>query len=315
MKFLNLKREELCKVFISNLLTTNRGFNYFVDWSNVPEQYELDIEIAAMDSLIGCDNFDDKFKQLLRKVPTVVAVFTYLLAFPKVERKKLCKGKYELEVINNVIKDNYGENNLKYKFSISELEKGLSEEQINDYLFFFKSMGLKELFCNKIQKSTKDYLTGTLVGLDTHGRKNRGGKAFELACTPIIKNICEKYGIEVLEQEKFEILKKYGFAISKGMQERKADFILIKDNKALNIEVNFFNGGGSKPEEIIDSYINRQRELKDVGVNFILITDGANCWGKEGKNQLVKAFDNLDYFMNYNLARLGMLEEVILNVF
>ena len=315
MGYLDFTREEFSKCFVDNLLVTNRGFNYFVDWSNVPSKSDLDIELYAMDSLIGEKNFDEKFKLLLKKLPTVVATFPYLLAFPKIDRNNLLKGKFELEVVNSEMKESYGENNLKYKFSLKELEKGLSDKEICDYLFFFKAMGLKELFCNKIQKSTKDYVTGALVGLDTHGRKNRGGDAFELACTPIIKEVCKKYKIEVFEQQKFKILNNYGFTIPKDIRERKADFILLKNNKALSIEVNFFNGGGSKPEEIIDSYINRQRELNNIGIDFVLITDGVNCWGKEGKSQLVKAFNNLDYFMNYNLAKHGMLEEVILKVF
>ena len=77
----------------------------------------------------------------------------------------------------------------------------------------------------------------------------------------------------------------------------------------MNIEVNFFNGGGSKPEEIIDSYINRQLDLKKNGIDFALITDG-NCW-KGTTNQLLKGFRHLSYLMNFKLAKVGMLEEIV----
>ena len=78
----------------------------------------------------------------------------------------------------------------------------------------------------------------------------------------------------------------------------------------MNIEVNFFNGGGSKPEEIINSYIQRQDALSTVGISFCLLTDG-NCW-KGTTNQLKVGLNGLKYLMNFNLAKKGMLEEAII---
>ncbi|HCW03641.1 MAG TPA: hypothetical protein DGK91_03315 [Clostridium sp.] len=171
------------------------------------------------------------------------------------------------------------EDNLEYIFSIKHLEKGLNDKQIEEYLFFFEKMGLKHLFLNLIEKNVVDYVIGVLVGIDTNGRKNRGGIAFELACQPIIEEICQKYGIKLLIQKQFKVLKKYGFNVSEDIANRKADFILFKDNKCMNMEVNYFGGSGSKPEEIIDSYINREKDLKKDGILFAFITDGKHCWG------------------------------------
>ena len=81
----------------------------------------------------------------------------------------------------------------------------------------------------------------------------------------------------------------------------------------MNIEVNFFNGGGSKPEEIIDSYINRQADLALNNIGFVLITDG-KCW-KGITNQLYKGFRHLEYLMNFRLAKSGMLEKIIIKEF
>ena len=101
-----------------------------------------------------------------------------------------------------------------------------------------------------------------------------------------------------------------GFFISEDVANRKADFILVKSQKVLNIEVDYFFRGGSKPEEIIDSYINRQNDLKKLNIGFALLTDGY-CWDNKDKNQLQKGFRNLDYLLNYHLAKYGMLEEII----
>ena len=189
-----------------------------------------------------------------------------------------------------------------------------SKEEIENYYYFFERIGLKDLCENLAEKSLTDYVIGVLVGLDSNGRKNRGGTAFEDACEPVIKKICEKYNVTMLSQKQFKKLKDYGFSISEDIANRKADFILIKNNKALNIEVDYFFGGGSKPEEIIDSYINRQHDLDKLNMGFVLLTDGL-CWDNKSKNQLQKGFRNMNYLMNFYLAKNGMLEEVIKTYF
>lgn len=175
-------------------------------------------------------------------------------------------------------------------------------------------MGLKDLFQNLLEKSVIDYVIGVLVGLDSNGRKNRGGKAFEFACEPIIAEICKHHNVQLISQKQFKVLSKMGFDISEDVANRKADFILVKNNKVLNIEVDYFYRGGSKPEEIIDSYINRQNDLKKIGIGFALLTDGF-CWDNKDKNQLQKGFRNLDYLLNYHLAKYGMLDEIISEYF
>ncbi|MEM0286392.1 MAG: DpnII family type II restriction endonuclease [Candidatus Methanomethyliaceae archaeon] len=307
-----MSKDELIEKFVSKLLITNRSFNFYVNWDNIEDYKEFEVELHAMDILIKNNDFDNAFKKLIKKLPTVVATFPYLFALSKSERQDIYRGKDKLIIANSNIGE---EDNLEYYFSLKTLEKGLTDEQIENYLFFFENMGLKHLFMNLVEKSVTDYVIGVLVGLDTNGRKNRGGYAFELACYPIIEKLCLNYGIELIMQKQFKILKEYGFIISDDISERKADFILIKNNKCLNIEVNYFNGPGSKPEEIIDSYITRQNQLNKDKIDFAFITDGKNCWGNVEKSQLLKAFRNIKYFMNFNLAKEGMLEEVIKEIF
>jgi type II restriction enzyme len=77
----------------------------------------------------------------------------------------------------------------------------------------------------------------------------------------------------------------------------------------INIEVNFFSGSGSKPQEIVDSYIERQNELRENGFEFIWITDGIG-W-REQKNQIEKGFVKIDYLLNLHFVRIGLLEEFL----
>ena len=77
----------------------------------------------------------------------------------------------------------------------------------------------------------------------------------------------------------------------------------------MNIEVNFYKDSGSKPEEIIDSYINRQSDLMKNNILFALVTDG-NCW-RGTTNQLRKGFNHISYLMNYKMVKDGAMEEII----
>ncbi|WGI36787.1 DpnII family type II restriction endonuclease [Mesomycoplasma lagogenitalium] len=109
--------------------------------------------------------------------------------------------------------------------------------------------------------------------------------------------------------KKFKELNNLKFSINEDILNRKADFILIKNNKIINIEVNYFFSSGSKPEEIVDSYINRKNDLKQNNIEFILISDGL-CWNNEFKSQLNKVFKYID-LMNFYMASNGYLEDII----
>lgn len=306
--YLEKTTEERLRLFEEHLLETNRGFNFYIDWDNVAGLDRYAIELHALDSLIGRkEDFDDVFFALLHRIPSVVKTFPFLFALSQEERDSVIRGKSSLKVVGTEIDS---EDLQQYSFHAAER---FTEEQIRRYLAFFERMGLKSLYQNQLERSTTDYVTGVLVGLDSNGRKNRGGKAFELACEPIIRDICGRFGVEVITQKQFQTLRKRGFEVDEDMANRKADFILTKGTTCMNIEVNFYSGTGSKPEEIIDSYINRQADLRRNNIDFALITDG-NCW-RGTTNQLQKGYRHLNYLMNYKMLKSGVLEEIIRHVF
>lgn len=313
-KILELCLQKKIDLFCKTLLQTNRGFNYYVNWDNIKGYEKYSIEIHAIDTLIKIEDdtkFESEFKKLLKKLPTTTLLFPFLFGLAKVDREKLNKGKSELTIIQDEIDE---ADSLDYTFK-SDVNK-LQDEEIEKYYGFFVRMGLKNLYQNIIEKSTTDYIVGVLVGLDSNGRKNRGGGAFEFACLPIFEQVCQKYKLCLLFQKQFKVLRNEGFNISKDIEERKADFIVLSRDrtKAINFEVNFYNGGGSKPEEIIDSYINRQNELEESGIAFSLVTDGKGCW-QNANRQLEKGFEKIKYLQNFNMFKHGMLEEIIIKEF
>ena len=227
--FIEKSIEELSSIFEDNLLETNRGYNYYIDWSNISGYKKYNIEIHALDSLIGKDDdeFYEIFGELIRKVPSIIEVFPYLFALAKADADKVRKNKMLKVIGSDIDSDDFQ----MYSFNAKKLSPVMSADEVSKYYNFFNQMGLKHLFQNLIEKSTLDYIIGVLVGSDSNGRKNRGGKAFELACLPVIKEVCLKHNIELIEQKQFSILKDYGFEISDDISNRKADFILLDVNE------------------------------------------------------------------------------------
>ena len=121
----------------------------------------------------------------------------------------------------------------------------------------------------------------------------------------------QNFPFPILKQKTFGFLEKeHNFPVNSDIKNRRADFIIIKDfNKPINIEVNFFTGSGSKPQEIVDAYILRQRELAQNNISFIWITDGYG-W-KEQRNQTKKGFNKIDYLLNIDFVKKGILEEIL----
>ena len=125
---------------------------------------------------------------------------------------------------------------------------------------------------------------------------------------PVIEAASKELGAKCLFQKKFKTVGLHS-RIPASLANRKTDFIVYKGNKFVNIEVNYYSGAGSKPEEIVDSYINRKNELEASGWDFIWITDG-NVW-KRSESQLTKAFQNMDYVFNINFSNQGLLKEAL----
>lgn len=311
--FQTLSIDEKKEIFTSTLVSTNRGFNFYVDWTNAEMYKDFDIELEALNVLINIQNdqeFKEKFFQLVKKLPSVIKAFLLLFALSKKEREAIWRGKEILNILEDVDLD---KDNLEYDFNFN---KKSEKDEIEKYYMFFVKMGLKNLFQNFLEKSVIDYVIGVLVGLDSNGRKNRGGKSFELASEPIIKEVCQKYDIALFTQKQFKFLKEeYDVNIDENIANRKADFILKKGDKILNIEANFYFDAGSKPEEIIDSYINRQDDLKKNGIQFLYLTDGIKCWGNTDKNQLIKGFKTISYILNFYMLKNQYFEDIIKEVF
>ncbi len=291
--------EDTIERFHETIIDTNRSYNFFVNWEKVEQHVDkYKIEISILDSLIGSRNFNKDLENIFKKYPEVLPVIPILIAVRDARLK--------------VIRDfsDADTDIMEYNFT----ERKLSELEIRVLIEFFEKTGLKNFFENLSTKSIRDYVTGVEVGMDTHARKNRSGDSMELVIKPFIERINLKHDDRyiILFQKNFNYLQKnFGIKVSASIRNRKADFILINADKdrVVNIEVNFYSGTGSKPQEIVDSYINRQEELKENGFEFIWITDGYGWKGQ--KNQIEKGFRKVNYLLNLHFVRKGLLEDIL----
>jgi type II restriction enzyme len=294
-KYLNLSTiDEICKSLSDTLIETNYTYEFFVNWTKVTQNRDaFKYELALLKSLKNCSNPLSDFRDLLKKYPEVIKVIPILLA---------CRDGL-LKVLNSI------ETGLQYNtFDFSK--KKYEAKEIDDIVKFTKNSGLLDMLCQ--MDSVTDYLLGVEVGLDTNARKNRSGLFLEKMATETLNALsASNSDLIFIAQKTFGYVEdKYHIDIPPTLRNRKFDYSVINKGKATNIEVNFYGGTGSKPSEIISSYINRGEVLSSAGWKFVWLTDGVG-W-KKMQRPFHVGIENMSYVINANLLRKGLLEKIIL---
>ena len=290
--------DELVKSFQRSLVVTNRTPDFYVDWEKVKRNVDsIKIELSLWTSLIGTDDLENDFINLITKYPEVIKTIPILLAI----RER------EFPVIIDFFNAEKGI--LKLNFNKTR-RSTLSNEEVRSYFKFVSESGVLNIF--SYIKNFYDYIVGVEVGMDTNARKNRSGQAMELLMKPIIYDVSKELGCKAFFQQKFGSVGLWA-KVPTSLSNRKSDFIVMKDGHCVNIEVNYYSGAGSKPEEIVDSYINRKNELAGYEWDFIWITDGEVWRGSE--SQLTKAFTGMEYLFNISFVRNGLLKKSLEQIF
>ena len=108
-----------------------------------------------------------------------------------------------------------------------------------------RKTGLFDLISNRIVNNLVDYVTGVETGLDSNGRKNRGGHLME----DLVEEYLQKAGFVsgktyFKEMYRSEIEKKWDIDLSaisnQGKAEKRFDFVVKTDNMIYGIETNFY---------------------------------------------------------------------------
>jgi len=161
-----------------------------------------------------------------------------------------------------------------------------------DIIEFFEETGLEVVFRNKKIKNLVDYVFGVEVGLDTHARKNRGGKYMERA----VANLLKEHGIEYKEQVTTTSIDGIEWA---GGDVKQFDFVIETSSCTYLVETNYYSSGGSKLNETARSYSNMSSIIDGhEGFEFVWITDGLG-W-HTAKNKLEDSYGKIGRL--YNLS-------------
>ena len=286
--------DSLCKLLTDTLIETNHTYDFFVNWSKVTKNRDtFKYEISLLKSLRNSSNPVTDFRNLLTKYPEVIKVIPILLA---------CRDGL-IKVLNSIEAD------LHYK-SFDFSKHKYDKKEMDDIVHFTKNTGLLNMLCK--MDSATDYLLGVEVGLDTNARKNRSGLFLERMVTETLMELSARNSnMIIVEQNSFGYIEsKHNVKIPTTLRKRKFDYAVINKGKATNIEVNFYGGTGSKPSEIVSSYINRAEVLSSAGWKFVWLTDGIG-W-KSMKHPLRTGVENIEYVINAYLLRKGLLEKIIL---
>lgn len=275
-------------VWLSEFKDSISSYGYYVDFEKVYRNLDnLKIELNILNSLIGEKNIEEKFLSLLDKYPEVLKCIPILLAVRQQEIFAM---------------DPNGA--FKYNFKV----KNVSPEQ---YSYFMKETGLYDLLSNHIINNLVDYVCGVEVGLDSNGRKNRGGHLMEDVVEEFIKKTGKEYYKEMYVTS---IEKNWGVDLSSVSSEGKAtkrfDFVVKTENQIYVFETNFYTGGGSKLNETARSYKMLSQQIKETeGVTFIWVTDGVG-W-KSARRNLEQTFDVMDTIFNIKELEDGVLEQIL----
>mgnify|MGYP000121454781 CR=1 FL=1 len=264
---------------------------YYVDFEKVNKNVDdIKVELNILNSLVSSKNIEKDFEDIITKYPETLKCISLLLAVRSNEIS---------------VTDADGEYNFSFK---------KQNYTINDYKMFMRKTKLFDLLENHIVSNLVDYATGVETGLDSNGRKNRGGHLME----NLVEDYIQKAGF-IKGQNYFkemyisEIEQKWGVNLSaisnQGKMEKRFDFVIKTDNQIYVIETNFYSSGGSKLNETARSYKTLAKEVATIdGVTFIWFTDG--CGWNSARNNLEETFDVLDTVYNIQDLEDGILKNL-----
>lgn len=266
-------------------------YGYYIDFDKVHRNVDnIKVELNILNSLIGSNNIETDFENLINKYPETLKCIPLLLA-----------------VRSNEIYAIDGDGDYTYNFKNPNLS-------VKQYKVFMRKTGLFDLIENHIVNNLVDYATGVETGLDSNGRKNRGGHLME----NLVESFIQKAGF-VKDESYFkemyihQITDKWSVDLSaisnQGKTEKRFDFVVKTPNMIYGIETNFYGSGGSKLNETARSYKTLALETDTIdGFTFVWFTDGKG-W-TSARHNLEEPFDVMEHVYNINDMENGIITEV-----
>lgn len=283
--------------WLSGFRNSIADYGYYIDFEKVHRNVDgIKVELNILNSLIGSKNIDADFENLIRKYPEILKCIPLLLA---VRAKEIyCQD------------ENGG---YLFQFGFEKYPPN-SCTHYERYKYFMRETGLFDLLENHIVNNLVDYATGVETGLDSNGRKNRGGHLME----DLVESFIQKAGFVkganyFKEMYIHQITDKWNIDLSaisnQGKMEKRFDFVIKTPNMIYGVETNFYSGGGSKLNETARSYKTLAMETDRIdGFTFVWFTDGKG-W-TSARNNLEETFDIMQHIYNIKDLEDGIISEV-----
>lgn len=279
--------------WLSRFRPSISSYDYYIDFDKVVKNVDkIKIELNILNSLIGSKKIEEDFERIIDKYPETLNCIPLLLA-----------------VRGSEIYAQDEDGAFLYQFQ----KRNYSMER---YKVFMRKTGLFDIIAHHLVNNLVDYTLGIETGLDSNGRKNRGGHLME--------DLVEKYILSagfVKDESYFkemylsEIERRWELDLSsisnKGKAEKRFDFVIKTKEMVYAVETNFYGGGGSKLNETARSYKMLSNEADIInGFTFVWFTDGIG-W-KSARGNLRETFDVMKHIYNIDDMEKGIMSEVFI---
>lgn len=263
-------------IFLSQLKETNATLDFFTDFPKASSSVaKIAVKLNQLNFLLGKDDLRAAVELIYNENPKAFEVLDILVAVRKKDKKLVLNEKLQPVLLESFFND------------------------VGSICPYIEGTGLGEVFRSKKITNLVDYVFGVEVGLDTNARKNRSGKLMAEAIAKVFAEASIVYEEEV-NSTTFNDLK------GLGKDLKRFDFVIRKKDKIFLIEANFYNDGGSKPNEVARSYSDIAPKINaNKKYEFVWITDGQG-W-LSAKNKLEEAYSIIPRV--YNLTTLPSFVE------
>lgn len=285
--------------WLSGFRDSIADYGYYIDFEKVHRNVDsIKVELNILNSLIGSKNIEADFENLMKKYPEVLKCIPLLLAVRASEI--YCQD------------ENGGH---LFQFDFGEYPPN-NRAHYEKYKYFMRETGLFDLLENHIVNNLVDYATGVETGLDSNGRKNRGGHLMEDLVESFIKKAGFVKDVNYFKEMYIhQITNKWNIDLSaisnQGKMEKRFDFVIKTPNMIYGIETNFYGSGGSKLNETARSYKTLAWETEEIdGFTFVWFTDGKG-W-TSARNNLEETFDVMEHIYNIKDLEDGVINKIML---
>ena len=265
-------------------------YGYYIDFNKVYANVDkIKIELNILNALIGSKNIEEEFEDIVPKYPETLRCIPILLAVREME---IYAQDEEGAFLYNFKNPNY---------------------DVEQYKVFMRKTGLFELLSAHIINNLVDYVAGVETGLDSNGRKNRGGHQME----DLVESFIQKSSVREYYKEMYltKIEEMWGVDLSaisgNGTSTKRFDFVVKTENQIYLIETNFYGGGGSKLNETARSYKMISQEADTIeGVTFVWFTDGI-AW-RSARRNLEETFNVMKHIYSIDDLENNIIDKVFI---